>query len=163
MLGCGTADIIPTAGGGDPSTLAGLVRLSTSFDWIGFEDVDAGNKCGHDESEIVAVGISHWRLAVKANLAPQTASVSLSMGCLLRRVSLGRARLSVTESRRTLSVLARPCLDRRERQGFLRRHRDLQPFDFALFSAFQAVRSFGSQPLSDTFSKRCRCLETSDP
>jgi hypothetical protein len=26
--------------------------------WNGFEDVDARNKCGHDESEIVAVGIS---------------------------------------------------------------------------------------------------------
>jgi hypothetical protein len=25
--------------------------------WNGFEDVDARNKCGHDESEIVAVGI----------------------------------------------------------------------------------------------------------
>jgi hypothetical protein len=25
--------------------------------WHGFEDVDARNKCGHDESEIVAVGI----------------------------------------------------------------------------------------------------------
>jgi hypothetical protein len=26
--------------------------------WNGFEDVDARNKCGHDESEIVAVGIA---------------------------------------------------------------------------------------------------------
>jgi hypothetical protein len=25
--------------------------------WNGLEDVDARNKCGHDESEIVAVGI----------------------------------------------------------------------------------------------------------
>jgi hypothetical protein len=25
--------------------------------WNGFEDVDARNKCGHDESEIVAVGM----------------------------------------------------------------------------------------------------------
>jgi len=25
--------------------------------WNGFEDVDARNKCGHDESEIVAAGI----------------------------------------------------------------------------------------------------------
>ena len=27
--------------------------------WNGFEDVDARNKCGHDESEIVAVGMRH--------------------------------------------------------------------------------------------------------
>ena len=26
--------------------------------WNGFEDVDARNKCGHDKSEIVAVGLS---------------------------------------------------------------------------------------------------------
>jgi hypothetical protein len=25
----------------------------------GFEDVDARNKCGHDESEIVAAGMRH--------------------------------------------------------------------------------------------------------
>jgi hypothetical protein len=25
--------------------------------WNGLEDVDARNKCGHDESEIVAVGV----------------------------------------------------------------------------------------------------------
>ena len=59
-----------------PHLWPGWSWLSTSFDWIGFEDVDAGNKCGHDELEIVAVGISHWRLAVKANLAPQTEALA---------------------------------------------------------------------------------------
>ena len=41
--------------------MAALVRLSrpsTPFDVDGFEDGDARNKCEHDESEIVAVGIT---------------------------------------------------------------------------------------------------------
>jgi hypothetical protein len=38
--------------------------------WNGFEDVDARNKCGHDESEIVAVGLSLGR-AVKNPLERQ--------------------------------------------------------------------------------------------
>jgi hypothetical protein len=29
--------------------------------WNGLEDVDARNKCGHDESEIVAVGVRWLR------------------------------------------------------------------------------------------------------
>ncbi len=46
--------------------MAGLVHARPGhprpFDWNGFEDVDARNKCGHDESEIVAVGITYFNL-----------------------------------------------------------------------------------------------------
>jgi hypothetical protein len=39
----------------------GLCRPSTPLMWQGFKDVDARNKCGHDESEILAAGISRRR------------------------------------------------------------------------------------------------------
>src|SRR6185437_7935080 len=41
-----------------PIVMAGLVPAIHAFDVARFEDVDARNKCGHDESAIVVAGIS---------------------------------------------------------------------------------------------------------
>jgi hypothetical protein len=49
--------------------------------WNGFEDVDARNKCGHDESEIVAVGIRGH----KSWCSRKVASDTLSVRVVLRR------------------------------------------------------------------------------